>query len=583
MKAVNKFFVWGPLLLVLLPLFSSGQAKKTPILERIITVSLTNETIDDALKKVGRAGGFSFSYKSSIISNDERVSYQGTNVSVREALDHILDGNYSYREKGNHVILTKAEKQSSRDSRVIDGYVMDDATGRRLKNVSVYDPATMASAVTDSYGYFRLEIKNPTDEEIRLAINKNTYIDTVVVVPNTWRTLLKVPIRENARRIGTIADTVGHKLRKIWIDIKKSSSQSANLENISDTLHRKHQYGVLPFVGTNGKLSGNVVNDYSFNVLGGFSFGNNKFELGGLFNTSRSDVSGVQMAGLANGVGGELDGVQFAGLGNMVMNSMDGAQIAGLTNIALKSAGPLQLAGLGNVAIGKVQGAQVAGLFNLATEEMDGGQVAGLINLAPKRISGSQVSGLINFAREIDGVQFGFINYASRINGVPIGFMSIVAHGYHKIELSSDEIFALNAAFRTGVHGFYNIFTAGVMPQTFDKPSTTWSFGYGIGTAPRLSRKVFLNFDLTSSQIVDGPIEEINLLNKFYLGCDFQLAKMFSITAGVTLNGLLQNSTYENYPNIFADYQPNIINERNYSNDLVLKSWIGGKIGVRFL
>lgn len=583
MKAANKtIFLVFLMLVTVLPLVTDAQTNDIPFLERTVTVSISNETVDAALKKVARAGGFSFSYKSSIIQKNETVSYQGVNVTVREVLDSILKGNYSYREKGKHIILTRSDKATSRNARVIDGYVEDNATGRRLKNVSVYDPATMSSAVTDSYGYFRLEIRNPTDEEIRLAINKNTYIDTVVVVPRSWKTLLRVPIKENARKIGTIADTVSQRFKKIWLDVRKSSSQEANLENITDTLHRTYQFGVFPFVGSNGKLSGNVVNDYSFNLFGGYSYGNNKFEMAGLFNANRSNVHGVQLAGLANGVAGSQDGFQLAGLVNFVVDSVNAVQTAGLANVALHNAGPAQIAGLTNVSIGSVEGFQGSGLVNLATDDVNGCQLAGLFNIATQKIHGAQIA-LINFASETDGLQLGLINYSSRIDGIQVGLISIAAHGYHKIELAADEIFYSNLAFRTGVRNFYNIITAGAMPNTFDQQQTTWSFGYGIGTAPRLGQKVFLNFDLTSNQIVWGPIEELNLLNKLYVGFDFQLAKAFSITAGVTLNGQLKDATYEGYPDIFSQYQPEIIYEKKFDNNLLLQSWLGAKVGIRFL
>jgi hypothetical protein len=72
------------------------------------------------------------------------------------------------------------------------------------------------------------------------------------------------------------------------------------------------------------------------------------------------------------------------------------------------------------------------------------------------------------------------------------------------------------------------------------------------------------------------------LLNKVYGGFDFQITKGFSITAGITLNGQLTDSTYDSYPEIFADYVPKIIEERTYSNDLNLKMWWGAKVGIRF-
>jgi hypothetical protein len=62
-----------------------------------------------------------------------------------------------------------------------------------------------------------------------------------------------------------------------------------------------------------------------------------------------------------------------------------------------------------------------------------------------------------------------------------------------------------------------------------------------------------------------------------------QIAKSLSLTAGVTMNGHLTDTTYDKYPDIFTDYKPEIIYERNYSNNLNLKCWFGGKVGIRFL
>jgi hypothetical protein len=634
---INKFLfrkIQPVLVLLILLVLASplvAQQKSIPLLERSININVSNETIESALKKIGKSAGFSFSYKSSLIQEKEVVSFQGANRTVREILDQLFKGEISYKERGSHLILIKAEKQSSKDSKMLNGYVIDEATGARLKNVSVYDPVSLSSAVTDSYGYFQIEIKNPTDDEIKLAINKNTYIDTVVVVGSSWKRIITIPIKENARKIGSIADSVGNKMKRVWLNIKRSSEQAANIDNISDTLYRKHQFGVFPFVGTNGNLSGNVINDYSFNLLGGYSLGNRKFELGGIFNINRTDVYGAQIAGTANAVGGKQEGWQFAGLANVVVDSSNGIQmaglinanfaakktagvaglvnfnygntsgvgLAGLVNFALKEqrgvylsgignfarreAGPVHAAGIFNFAGTSLNGLQLAGIGNITIDSLKGLQFSGVLNVAPSYIQGAQVSGVLNVAKEVDGVQLGLINYTSRIKGVPIGLISIVGKGYHKIEISADELFYTNLAFRTGVREFYNILTVGAMPQTFDQDLTLWSFGYGIGTAPRISDKVFLNFDLTSSQIVMGQIEEINLLNKFYVGVDLQVAKSLSITAGITMNGHLTDVTYDKYPDIFTDYKPEIIYERDYSNNLNLKCWFGGKVGIRFL
>ncbi len=602
------------LIFAITALTSAGQGN-IPLLERTLSVTLDDVTLGDALKRVSREAGFTFSYSSKLIDESERVTYSFTNQPVREILDQFFKGTIEYRERGKYVILVRGkEKTAESDAKVLSGYVIDEATGERLKNVSVYDPTTLASAVTDEYGFFNLEIKNPTGEEVKLAVNKVQYTDTLVVVPRKNRQLLKIPIKFDADRIEMMADSVGSKFTRLWKSVFQATEDAVNMENIRDTLYRKTQFAFVPFIGSNGALSGNVINDFSFNLFGGYSLGNRKFEMGGLFNATRGNVSGVQIAGLVNGVLGRSEAVQLAGLLNISGDSVEGVQFAGLTNIGLAStkgsgvaglanvslgnqrgvyiggfaniatgkAGPAQVAGFFNFSEDQFRGVQIAGFTNIVTAEFRGAQVSGFANVAQDNVSGAQVASFFNMARDVRGTQIGLFNYARSMRGLPIGLVSIVAKGYHKLEISADEVFYLNMAFRTGVPRFYNILTVGAKPQSFDQEQTFWTFGYGLGTAPKLSKWLSLNIDVTASQIVYGKIEKINLLNKVYTGFDFHLTKNFSLIAGVTLNGQVTNRFYGEYPELFSDYEPKIVEQRNLGDDLDLRMWWGGKVGVRF-
>jgi hypothetical protein len=258
----------------------------------------------------------------------------------------------------------------------------------------------------------------------------------------------------------------------------------------------------------------------------------------------------------------------LAGIGNGTIGKQEGPHIAGLFNFSTRDTYPVQVAGLTNFTVGNLKGAQVSGLLNFAAKE----------------VTGAQVSGLLNYATRVRGTQLGLINITDSIRGVPIGFLSFVLKGYHKIEISADEIFYTNVALRTGVRQFYNILTVGAKPDTFDDEETYWTFGYGIGTAPKLSRTLSLNVDLTANQVVYGKsIEAINMINKLYLGLEVQALKNVGVTFGVTLNGYVTETTYDKYQPLFTDYTPHIIADKTYSNDINMKMWWGGKIGVRFL
>ncbi|HEY9048089.1 MAG TPA: STN and carboxypeptidase regulatory-like domain-containing protein [Ohtaekwangia sp.] len=602
---------------------------KKPLLEQVITIRLEGETLASALKKLGDLGGFTFSYSPDILDANRIVSYEGANKTVREVLDELFKGTIQYKERKKHIILTKADP-GPKDTRKVSGYIIDEATGERLRNVSIYDPVSLSSAVTDAYGYFQIEVPKPSNEEVSLAVKKLNYADTLVMVPG-GNGLLNVPIRIDKEKLNILADSVGKKLKRFWLSTKSATIQAINMMNIDDTLHRHFQFSVVPFIGTNHKLSGNIINEYSLNMLGGYSLGVEKLEIGGLFNVVRGDVRGVQIAGLANGVAGKTNGVQIAGFLNANLDRVDGWQAAGLinfnmdtvrsvalagfTNVGLRDSRGVRVAGLANVTIGKQEGPSLAGLFNFSTGkaetqisgflnftagDMTGAQVGGLVNFAARNVTGAQVSGILNaapgrmrgaqigflnYATAMRGFQLGFINIADSMKGIPVGVLSFVSRGgYHKIEVSADEIFYTNIAFRTGVRQFYNIITAGAKPNTFGNEETFWTFGYGIGTAPRLSRKLFLNIDLTANQAIKGNwIHAVNMINKLYIGIDYQFARKMSITAGATLNAYVTDTTYDRYPELFTSYKPHFFVDHTSSNDLNTKMWFGGKIGLRFL
>jgi hypothetical protein len=439
-----------------------------------------------------------------------------------------------------------------------------------------------------------------------------------------------VNIRIASKKIGVIADSVGHKMKRFWLSTKALTKRAIMFENIEDTLYRKFQFSIVPFVGTNHKLSGHVINDFSLNLFGGYSLGVNALEVGGMFNTVGGNVNGAQFAGLFNAVAGNVEGAQVAGLFNANRGRLRGGQaaglinfnwaeteavglaglinfglkdsrdvrvagltninfgnqtgphIAGLFNFTTKSAGPANVAGLFNFTAGDFNGAQISGLLNFTAGEHKGAQVSGLINFAAKRLKGAQL-GVFNYATRWTGAQVGFLNISDSTGGVPIGILSIVGKGYHAIELSADEVFYTNLSFRTGVRKFYNILMAGIKPSSASGDKTIWSFGYGVGTSPRLSQKLYLNIDLTASQIVAGNrIEAIHLLNKLYVGMEWRMAKNLGLSFGATLNGLVSDTMHEGYPEIFTDYKPHFLDDHTDSEGYNVKTWLGAKVGLRF-
>jgi hypothetical protein len=592
-------------LIFLLLVFSSKtfSQSKTPLLECNITITIINEKTDAALNKIAQQGGFSFSYNPAIIDINKVVSLSVTKKTVREVLNQLFNNKIDYKQKNNYIILQKAKEEpikpeSKNETFSVSGYVNDEK-GEKIQWASVYDKKSLASAITNEYGFYKLEL-NRNQPNIVLNVSKQQYRDTISKITNNSNqfinlTLTKIKV-DSVQKFNT--DSLYNAASDNANSIFLSAQNQANAENIKDTIYREWQFGVLPFVGTNGQLSGNVINDYSFNLFGGYSLGNRKSEIALLFNVNRGDVAGVQLAGLFNASGGNVRGAQFASFTNTIKGSVNGLQMAGFVNVAWGNLEGAQFAGYVNVVRGKMHGAQFAGFVNTCIDTVRGFQGAGFVNVSNKftrgtqlagfanvtvnRIEGAQI-GFFNYAKEVEGSQIGFFNYSKEIKGVPVGFLSYVNNGYHKLEVSADEIFYTNLAFRSGVDAFHNIITAGIRPDDFKNP--LWTFGYGIGSTIKLSHTVGIDIDITSNQVVkNADFEEMNLINKGYVGLDIKLAKKCSIAFGATVNGQLTKTTYENYPDIFDNLKPHIFYEHTYtSSDLNLKMWMGGKVALRFL
>lgn len=621
----QRYLVFTVALLMLTHLSFS----QSSLLERTITISFSQERLDIALTRISQQGGFTFSYNPSIVDISRLVTFNFAGNTVREVLEFIFEGAVQYKVRGNYIILTRAYKPP--DEQVYSGYVVDEATGKRLQNVSVYDPLTMSSAVTDEYGFFQIRIDKPSADEVKLAVARREYGDTVVTVAASRKGLLRIPMNFDEEKINTLADSVAEKLRRFWHN-KVLAPENINIHNITDTLYRTSQVSVWPFVGTNHMLSGNVINDYSFNIFGGYALGVRKLEIGGLFNIDRGDIHGTQVATIFNAVGGKSHGFQGAGGVNLNLDSVKGAQfagaaninwsgtdkfsLAGIVNVTRGKSGGFHLAGVSNFTLGRQEGTHLAGGFNFATHasgllniggvmnftagdhtggqgagvvnfsagNVTGAQVGGVLNFAAKELRGAQVSGVLNYATKVHGVQIGLVNIADSVRGVPIGFFSFVLKGYHQLEFSADEVFYTNVAFRTGVQQFYNIFTAGAKPSTFGNEQTYWTAGYGLGTAPNLTRRLRLNADITAHQIFSGyTLDALNVVSKLYAGVEYHPLKKFGLIAGVTLNAHYTDNTYTEYPELFTNYTPKIIHEETFSNNVAVKMWLGAKVGIRFL
>ena len=361
------------------------------------------------------------------------------------------------------------------------------------------------------------------------------------------------------------------------------------------------------------------------NVVGGKTTG---VQLAGLFNYNHGSVSGLQLGGFANVIWDTINGVQLSGITNVLRGGMRGAQIAGIANVTTRNVDGFQLGGISNVAVGTVDvfqmagiinyggsvgGAQIAGIMNVSAKKVRGVQLAGIINASGGQVGGSQIAGLVNLTKDVNaaqiaaitniswgevnglqlsllnigndvnGSQLGLINISDTMTGLPIGLLNFVVKGYHKFEVSTNEVTYLNLAFKTGMPGFYNIFTGGYQPNS-DPGGPTWSFGYGFGGEFKIKENGRFNLEMTGNQFIENGIRPrtINATFKLNLSFGAQIAKMFAITAGPSINAHV--SKWKNFDT--GEFRTQVPPYSFFNETLGNAStqiWIGGNLALRFL
>ncbi len=533
---MTRDMCWSKYLFVCLLGLLIGQTAKAQLLSRQVTVAANRQSVQDLLEIISNQGNFYFSYNSNIIRRDSMVNYPGGTRTVKAALDLIFPNGYEFRETEHYIIIRKAplrislvtEQGRSNDNFYqVSGYVKDDQTGEIIADASVYEKDRLAAALTDASGHFRLKLKTRY-QRAALTVSKEFYQDTTISIHAGFNQELSItlsPMEINGTHV-IIAPGQGLLPDSLYIAVPQPDSSSllylyTKLDSIrvqrtalgkfllSSRLKmqsinmgkfftvRPVQFSLTPGLSSNGKLNSQVVNNFSFNLFGGYSGGVNGFELGGLFNIDKKSVQWAQIAGLVNIVGGKMNGLQIGGLSNTVLDRSSGLQIGGINNFVA----------------GSVRGVQIGGVNNFVRDTL----------------KGLQIGGVVNYARRLKGVQIGLINIADSSEGYSIGLINVVLKGYHKLAFYTTETTPFNAAFKTGNHKLYSILQGGVNPDTSKRIVT---FGYGIGTEFSFGKVFGLNLELSTQYCYLGSWEYLNLMSRAGVNMRVQLTKWFALFGG---------------------------------------------------
>ncbi len=573
--AVNRLAVH--LVFISSSLFSLGQSRDQ---DQAVSISFDNEPIQSALLQLDGLTERQLSYNPQILPPDLTLSQSFESETPKRIISEILGSSYQLKDIGNYLIIQKAPPPVRQKATFeIKGGIRDASTGEQLGDVSIYEINSLRSTLSDKDGLFALDTETKFDEAT-FVISKQFYQDTIIRVSQLRQhrgpIVLKKEERNRDRNRRSIRDrvnTFSEGLAKFFT----SDEARRNAQNVNFVDTRPIQLSLVPSIGTNLKMSSQIKNKVSFNIIAGYSYGVRGVELGGFYNVTREEVRGVQIGGFGNTVGGEVHGLQMGGFINTTKDYVRGFQMGGFANLASDSVNGFQMGGFTNITR-EMRGIQMAG-FNNHTRNSAGLQMAGFINTT-RGMDGLQLAGFINKAREVRGVQLSVINVADSVaTGIQFGILNFSKkNGLLSPAIESDDIVPYRVAFRSGLDWLYTVLSVGANSDKY------WSYGFGLGSKLFLSdkRKLFLNPELRWFHLSKGNIEEDqnNHVVRLNMNVGYQLFKHLSITGGPGL-GFYSTNQFDESGMPLINITSNPISEE-LGETTRQQTWIGYTLGIGF-
>ena len=492
-KAIKNIVVRFSLFLFFLCYSLCGFSQANPI-EKRMSLSVSNEPIGRILVTITQKTAVRFSYNSDIIPLDSLVSLNCTNVPISTILKQLLGKCCSFITMGNHIIFLKKtikkREKMVQENAVITGQIFDFETNRKLANVSVIDMNTQKVTLTDSNGLYSLTLPSKV-ASLALLYTKENNDDTIVMTGNKQVSTIAIQLHSKPKPIETFDklepkrilfvttnDIAAYGLVHAFVNVEMVTHS----KNIAFQEKRIAQFSLLPYLGTNSRISGSIINHFSVNAVAGYSNGLLGFEIGTVLNISKRDVNGVQIAGFGNITGGNTKAFQIASVFNQTVGNASGLQMAGFSNVVLDT----------------LRGVQI---------------------------------GALNFAKINKGFQLGIINVVDSSDGVSIGFVSIVSKGDYNLSFYTDEMLMTNLTFKMGAHTFYNIWGLSANMEM-------WGLTYGVGIHSFPEKKISFNYDLrfTNMSYKKAFEMQVCLNTKFSTDLNYSITSNIDLFAGLSYN-----------------------------------------------
>ncbi|WP_339923818.1 hypothetical protein [uncultured Cyclobacterium sp.] len=539
------------------------------LLHEMNYVASNHIPLGDIMDELSKEQGFYFSYQSSLINLNEPVSVPSYEGQVAGFLRVLLGEDYEFKEHDKYVIIKYAPGKLDIDfdkgnrASVFKGKVRNLQNGEPVPFASIYEKNTLVSSLSDENGDFELKFKKQPNDLIWLTISKEAYRDTSFIILPT----VDVGLREKPKKLrfypenGVAEAMENSALGRLLIGFRQRV-QRLNFGGFF--VESPMQVSLTPGLSSQGFFNSQMINNFSLNILGGYTAGVEGLEIAGIFNINQKDVKVFQVAGIFNMTGGDVDGFQASGIHNFVYGNVLGFQVGGIYNHVKGDVKGGQVAGIYNFTDGasdiqiggllnktaQINVLQIAGLSNHANTSTGAFQIAGLNNYSKGEVS-FQIAGLVNKAEKVTGAQFsGLINIA-KTSDYPIGLFNFIEDGKKSLSVGIDETGLGQVTFRSGGRKLFGIIGTGMMERP-EKIMYGIDFGLGLHVFNR--QKVTMDFEFVNRQTTDFS----NLSNNtsfFRLIPGFKLGDHFSLEAGPSVGFTVfdKNWTYPSPGYVLAE------------------------------
>lgn len=178
-----------------------------------ITMELKNVSMDEALKEIEKASGYSFFYDENTINLSERISVTAENKSLEKVLTEILQStDITFEISNNQIVLLPAGQRTTdknfiiidkaspqQEKKRITGTVVD-AYGESIIGANVVEKGTTNGTITDINGRFTLTVA----ENAALIVS---YIGYLAQEVRATDELLSISLKEDTQTLDEIVVT----------------------------------------------------------------------------------------------------------------------------------------------------------------------------------------------------------------------------------------------------------------------------------------------------------------------------------------------------------------------------------------